>query len=124
MPERPILVVEDDEDIRETLQLLLELEGYAVVTAEHGRAALELLMSTHPLPKLIILDMMMPEMDGGTFLRVLHAEHRDTLARIPVIIATAGGSRASSLPPVGAWLTKPVDIDVLLSEVRRLAATD
>ncbi len=82
--DRPVLVVEDDADTRELLRRLLEREGFAVVEAETGRVALDRVREQPP--GLILLDLMMPEMDGFEFL----AELRQTGGRgIPVVVVTA-----------------------------------
>ena len=84
---RTILIVEDDREIREAMQELLELEVYQVATACNGQEAIDLLRSTETQPRLVLLDMMMPVMDGMGFLNILT---NDTiLAAIPVYIHSA-----------------------------------
>lgn len=115
MGPRPVLVVDDDPDIRETLRFVLEDAGYPVYTAENGREALEVLAGADPLPGLILLDLMMPVMSGDEMLRALKTVH--ALAGIPVTIVTASGA---PMPPLASGLLKkPVDLDVLL----RIVAT-
>jgi CheY-like chemotaxis protein len=110
MSPRPVLVVDDDPDIRETLRFVLEDAGYPVYSAENGREALEILDRTRPEPGLVLLDLMMPVMSGDEMLRVLRAGH--PLAHIPVTIVTASGA---PMPPLASGLLeKPVDLDVLL----------
>lgn len=106
-----ILVVEDDIHVLETYKLFLEIEGYLVITATNGREALEALRTDEPLPALILLDLMMPVMNGWQFLEERQADPR--LADIPVIAITS--ARFPESPP-GAMQTilKPVDIPVLL----------
>lgn len=114
---KPILIVEDDRDIRENLQEVLELEGYTVLTASHGREALDLLRDRHPLVGLILLDWMMPIMDGRTFLGAFQSELPGTAAVTPVALFTAIGEQ---LPPetlVSATLRKPIDLDLLIRVV-------
>lgn len=82
----PILVVEDDSDIRETLQQVLELEGYRVATAANGHEGLAAL-ETGERPSLILLDLMMPVMSGAEMLDHLRTDER--LADIPVVVVTA-----------------------------------
>ena len=115
MAPRPVLVVDDDPDIRETLRFVLEDAGYPVYTAENGREALEVLGDAHPLPGLILLDLMMPVMSGDEMLKALKQVH--ALASIPVTIVTASG--APMPPQASGILKKPVDLDVLL----RIVAT-
>ena len=83
--DRPVLIVEDDAPLRELLRRMLEREGYAVVEAEHGRAALDRLREG--APGVILLDLMMPVMDGFEFLAELRRE--DAWRGIPVIVLTA-----------------------------------
>jgi CheY-like chemotaxis protein len=82
-----VLVVEDDAPIREALCAVLRDDGYAVAEAGDGQEALEFLR-THPTPRVILLDLMMPVMDGWTFLREQAAD--PALAGIPVVVITAG----------------------------------
>ena len=81
----PVLVIDDDADARERMATLLGREGWRVTSAEHGRAGLDAVAAR--MPSLILLDLMMPEMDGFAFLRALRArpEWRD----IPVVVLTA-----------------------------------
>src|SRR5262245_45714290 len=85
MPEH-ILVVEDDTDLRDTLSDALRMEGYDVVAVEHGEAALRHLQRGLK-PCMILLDLMMPVMDGWTFRREMLKD--DDLAAIPVVVMTA-----------------------------------
>ena len=74
MSHSTILLIEDDDSIREITQELLESEGYGVSTAANGQAALENLAKMEPLPCLILLDLMMPVMDGLTMLEKLRLD--------------------------------------------------
>lgn len=112
--ERPILVVEDDEDIRETLQMYLQSSGYSVSTAENGQEALEVLDAMDP-PCLILLDMMMPVMDGWKFLAALAEQER--LAAVPVVVVTAYADKKPT-DRVQEILRKPVDVRALMETVR------
>ncbi|ATB30008.1 response regulator [Melittangium boletus] len=109
----PILLVEDDQDIRETVCELLEMEGYPTVTSNNGQEALAQL---HRMarPCLILLDVMMPVMDGHTFMARMRAE--ELLADIPVVVTSA-----SHRPPAGAsaYVPKPIDVDELMTIVKR-----
>ena len=111
-----VLVVEDDHDIRVSVRNLLEDEGYRVLTVTDGRAALELLEHTAPSPSLIILDLMLPVMDGWQFAERLRALPR--LAGIPIVIMSA---YQEPPPPeaVVAFVKKPIDTDMLLHVVDR-----
>lgn len=110
-----VLIVEDDLDTRETLGAALEAEGYEVALAAHGREGLERL-AVSPLPCLILLDLMMPVMDGVEFLGALEAD--PTLASIPVVVVSAYSTRAASLKVAG-FLPKPVNLDRLLTWTER-----
>ncbi|HWN56983.1 MAG TPA: response regulator [Methylomirabilota bacterium] len=109
-----ILIVEDDPDALEALGDLLESHGYAVASAHHGAEALELL-GRSPLPNLIVLDLLMPTMDGWEFRRRQKLDPR--IAKIPVVVVSA----SSAAKPIDAdsILRKPVDIDRLLETVAR-----
>ena len=109
-----ILIVEDDPDALEALGDLLESNGYAVASAHHGAEALELL-GRSPLPNLIVLDLLMPTMDGWEFRRRQKLDPR--IAKIPVVVVSA----SSAAKPIDAdsILRKPVDIDRLLETVAR-----
>ena len=118
---KKVLIVEDDADIARNLTDLLESEGYSVEVGCHGRAALERLRASPSLPSIILLDLMMPEMDGFQF-RV-EQEQDPRLALIPVVVMTADGHIEAKKQRVGAkaFVRKPVDIDTLLDTVKRFA---
>ena len=107
-----ILVVDDDAGSRSALTLLLRDEGFAVMAVAGGREALEYLQGS-PLPELIVLDLMMPGMDGWD---LRHAQKRDPrLAAIPVIAVSAAGK----LPDADAQFRKPLDFEKFLTAVRQ-----
>lgn len=110
-----ILVVEDDEDIRNVLVDLLETEGYHTEAAVNGKDALELLAEI-PKPCLVLLDMMMPIMNGRQFLDEVMKS--SILAPIPVLIVSAIADKTNTEGAVG-FLKKPIDIDVILSMVSK-----
>lgn len=110
---KSILVVEDDEDIRSALVDLLESEGYHVEPASNGKEALDKL-STIEKPCLVLLDMMMPIMNGRQFLDKIMLDSK--LAPIPVLIVSAVADKANTEGSVG-FLKKPIDIDVVLNTV-------
>ena len=113
-PCRILFVVDDEPDIRETLRLVLECEGYSVETAANGREALELLQRA--VPCVILLDLMMPVMNGWEFAEQLR--QRPEGASIPVVVVTAFRDRAEGVPCQGV-LGKPFDLDALFQHVRR-----
>jgi two-component system chemotaxis response regulator CheY len=112
-----ILIVEDDKDIRETLQYALELEGYDVQTAANGSDALHFLKKNHS-PQLILLDLMMPIMNGWEFLEAIKTESK--LSCIPVIVITAAGEAAARTVDVKAFIKKPIELESLLDTVQTL----
>ena len=116
---KSILIVEDDEAIAESLQELLETEGYRVKLAANGRKALEFLRKTTTYPNLIVLDLMMPQMDGYQFRA--EQEMDPKLSLIPVVLMTADGHIEAKTFKIGAkaYLNKPLDIDQVLAAVRK-----
>jgi len=121
-PRLPVLVVEDDQAIRATLAELLVDEGYDVDCAADGNEALAMLHSERRKPAVIVLDLWMPHMDGLAF-RAAQLSEADT-KDIPVVVVTAGGVAPGETAALGLAyvLRKPVDVDLLLRVVRRLAA--
>ncbi len=113
------MVVEDDESIRETLAEVLEEEGYGVTRAANGAEALQRLHGPSRAD-LILLDLMMPVMDGWELRARLRSDPE--YSGIPVVVVSAHhavGSQADRLG-VQAWLAKPFDIDHLLHTIHRL----
>ncbi len=114
---RHVLVVDDDRDIRETLQELLEQEGYDVDIAKNGHEALALARREHPA--LILLDLFMPVMDGLEFRR---AQIEDpSLAHIPVVVVSAAAGMETRIGELGVagYLEKPLRIEQLFEIVKR-----
>jgi DNA-binding response OmpR family regulator len=112
-----ILIVEDDFDIREALTQILEEEGYAVRGAANGREALDVATADSP-PSLIVLDLMMPVMNGWQFRAEQLKNAR--LAAVPVLVISADPhlqSKAASLGVAGL-LKKPISLDELLAAVK------
>jgi len=117
---RHVLLVDDDRDIRETIEEILETEGYPVVTAKNGLEALALARADHPA--MILLDLFMPVMDGVEF---RHRQLEDAgLANIPVVVVSAATDLAERVRPlrVAGWLEKPLHIDELIEVVARHCA--
>lgn len=114
-----VLVVDDDLDIRAVVSELLADEGYQVKTAGNGRDALATLSSWQP--DVILLDLMMPIMDGWTFLTTRQSSRE--LRRIPVIVMSASHSlaREGERLAVADVVAKPFEIDTVLSKVAALA---
>lgn len=113
-----ILVVDDDIDIREAMVFVLEDAGYRVSAAENGARALDRLHGG-TAPSLILLDLMMPIMDGWQFLTEVAREPR--LAAIPIVAITGVGASVLRTMSLGtdAILEKPVNLDLLLATVQR-----
>lgn len=110
--EPAVLVVEDDQVIRESLEELLLDEGYSVVVAPDGHAAL-MMLRNGLRPRLILLDLMMPIMDGWQFWENLQGD--DALAHIPVVAVTA--AREAAPQGVLQCLPKPIELDHLLATI-------
>jgi CheY-like chemotaxis protein len=111
---RIILVVDDDEDIRETLRIALELQGYHVLTAGNGREALDALRRG-PRPGMILLDLMMPVLDGWTFAEALDKD--PALSDLPILVITAYADRARPVPNALLTIEKPFDLPLLLDAI-------
>ena len=110
-----LLVVEDDTDYSQILCEMLAEAGYKVESAVHGAAALARL-SAGTKPALILLDLMMPVMDGWSFMAALKQD--SALAAIPVIVTTGGGDRVLQSAPVSAaYLNKPINRERLLAMI-------
>lgn len=108
------LIIEDDQAIRDSLKLALELEGYNVYTASNGQDGINLLKEI-PRPCIILLDLMMPVMNGWEFVNVI--EDDVALTTIPVVVVSAYSDRAKTIKVDGV-IKKPVDLDVLPKTVR------
>jgi CheY-like chemotaxis protein len=115
-----VLVVDDDQGLRETLEGLLQDEGYAVQLARDGVEALEQLAGF--TPAVILLDIMMPRMDGYQFARQL--EQRGLRSRSAIVVLTADGRARQKAEQVGAeaYVSKPFDVPDLLAQIERLAS--
>lgn len=109
-----VLIVEDDVDTREMLARFLELEGFHVEMAANGRQALERLEAGADA-SVIVLDLMMPVMDGWQFRR--EQIRRASLAKIPVIVVSAAGHERIEKIDADAFLSKPVDLEELLARI-------
>lgn len=112
-----VLVVDDDDAIRETLEAALQLGHHSAALAGNGQEALEWLRQ-HRRPNLILLDLMMPVMDGWQLLE--HLRQDEQLSQVPVVVITAFGrdlGSASGLPV----LRKPIELNDLLDVVGRFS---
>jgi two-component system chemotaxis response regulator CheY len=114
---RRILIVEDDADIRFILEDLLTAQGYEIILARHGGEALNYLRKGPP-PHLILLDLMMPEVDGFEFRRRQLEEFPET-RDVPTLLMTADRRASERVGPLRAQgcLAKPMDVDILLQHI-------
>lgn len=110
-----IVLIEDDRDIRVSLMQLLEFEGYRVLTAENGKDGLTLLKK-NPTPKLIILDLMMPVMNGWQFLEA--KKENPELAPLPVLVITAISDGIKPSQGIDV-MKKPVEVEALLKIINK-----
>jgi CheY-like chemotaxis protein len=113
-----VLIVDDDDDTRRSIREILVEEGYLVEGAVNGRDALARL-NRPPLPALVLLDLMMPVMDGQTFLGEIEA--RPDLAALPIVILTASDVNEASSTLKAPMLRKPVGVEALLTMVEQYA---
>ena len=117
---KKILIVEDDEDIRVQVVAALEDEGYTTMVAENGQVALDLLLSLSDdeLPGCMILDIMMPVMDGQKLLEIIDREH-PRLRAVKALVATAKGSPVNpeKIPHAVQRIQKPFRLDELFGAV-------
>jgi len=113
--ENVVLIVEDDEDLRQIVQWVLEDEGFMVETAKDGREALDRAMARKP--SLVLLDMALPIIDGYGVAAGLHETYGDT---ITILTMTADGHAAEKAKRVGAigYVSKPFELDTLVNSVR------
>ncbi len=118
---RRVLVVDDDESIRELVEMALSSEGHQVMTAPHGAAALEAIALSPP--DVILLDMKMPVMDGWEFARVYRAAPGQ---HAPIVVVTAAQDAASRAAEVAAdgHLPKPFDLEDLFRVVDQYGTVD
>ena len=107
--------------MRESLSWLLGVEGYCVLAAENGQTALDVLEKAARLPRLILLDLAMPIMDGRAFLEL---RAKDAILRqIPVVVLSGNPPRGEPLEGINAYLQKPVRSDCLIATVDQAASS-
>jgi CheY-like chemotaxis protein len=114
-----ILIIEDEAPIRDNLRRLVQLEGYDVLEAENGQRGLDLIRTT--LPDLILCDVMMPELDGFSLLKILRTDPRT--AAVPFVFLTASAEKEDLEHgrALGAdeYVTKPFNLLDLAALIRR-----
>ncbi len=113
-----VLVVEDDDDIRQEIAHALLAEGYRVRLAEHGEAAIDCVLE-HGLPSVLLLDLIMPRMGGRELIQIFSPS--EEAQRVPVILLTTS-TDAGELPSCFGKLLKPFSLDELLDVVCRALA--
>ena len=111
-----ILLAEDHRDSREAMRALLEAHGYRVIEAANGREAVERALEERP--DLVLMDIMMPEMDGFEATRVLRSQ--EVTRKLPIIAVTAmdGAQRLSQQAGVDDFVAKPIDTRGLMAKIR------
>ncbi|WP_437818121.1 response regulator [Sorangium sp. So ce1078] len=116
-PSKRILIVDDDAAIRRTLSELLEEEGYVVASVANGREALDYLRDDPSSISLVLLDLMMPVMDGFQF----RAEQKSDpmLAAMPIVVMTARGGTERAGIDADAVISKPFDVLKLMDTIER-----
>lgn len=114
-----ILIIEDEPDLRETLKDLLELSGFKVAAAENGKEGLKLLLEEMEKTCLILLDLMMPVMNGWQFLEALKNEHQHLLDTIPLVVVSAAADLTDLQQQHGCRvMKKPANIEHLVTLAR------
>lgn len=113
-----VLIVDDELEITSTLGALLSAEGFEVIVAHNGREGLE--QVGRRVPDVVLLDLMMPVMDGRAMCRALRAD--PATAHVPVVVMTAGSWLGGDECAHSAFLRKPFDVDHLLEVLRRVVA--
>jgi two-component system alkaline phosphatase synthesis response regulator PhoP len=118
MASQPILIVDDDPAILDLIAQLLTDEGYSILTANGGQAGIDL--ATKYLPKLILLDLMMPEMNGWQVVTLLKSAARTRF--IPILLLSARRDMNITAQELGVsdYLAKPFDLDELLRYVEKI----
>jgi len=119
---RRVLLVEDDGDMRAALAEILEDAGYQVLQAVNGQDALEKLRSSD-LPSVILLDLLMPVMNGWQFCEAWRSGQQATSAHVPIVAMSAAASKDPSSPyyiDVDDFIAKPIQPDVLLNKIETL----
>lgn len=120
----PVLIVDDDTDLREALAEALVEAGYAVTVASNGREGLDRLKSKdHPLPCVVLLDLLMPVMNGWEFCAAVKCD--PTMAQIPIVGMSGAVSRDPASPyfiAVDDFVAKPINMTDLLAKLRTYQA--
>jgi CheY-like chemotaxis protein len=111
-----VLIIDDDQDIRDTLASVVELQGHTVVTASNGSEALQMLREGTAYPRMIFLDLRMPVMNGWQFLEQF--SQLPNASKIPVVVITADRSAATrKLDGIAGFLLKPLEVSDIMSVI-------
>ena len=113
--ENLVLVVDDELSIREVLSALLCTKGYSVLEAANGQEALEVLEKSANFPRIILLDLSMPIMNGRSFLEI--RAKNPFLRQIPVVVVSGSPASGEPIKGIAAYLRKPVNFDRLMAAV-------
>jgi CheY-like chemotaxis protein len=113
---KTILLIEDEESIREALQQALEIEGYSVLTAANGQEGLDILKKSFEPPCLILLDLMMPVMNGWQFVEARKSDSKSV--DVPVVVVTAYPNKGNTIN-ANALIPKPIDFERLIELIAR-----
>ncbi len=124
---KKILTVDDDESIRQSVSDMLELEGFEAVWAKNGLVAIDYLKAIpdSELPDLVLLDYMMPVMNGKDFFQ--EKEKHPRLAKIPVVMMTANGNLVNVMDNVetaGGYMSKPMDYETVVKMVKHFIGNE
>jgi two-component system, chemotaxis family, chemotaxis protein CheY len=119
MAAKTVLLVDDDQAILEMMRDVLEIEGYRVAVAKNGQDAITQLRTLDDKPSLIVLDLMMPILNGWEFLDFQRSQTQ--FSKIPIVICSAYFESAKSIKP-SAVVPKPVQLEPLLSAVKLFCA--
>lgn len=112
---KSILIIEDNKELQSSLKTILESEGYKIVTADNGKEGIELLRKI-PTPCMILLDLMMPIMNGWEFVDIVSKDI--ILSNIPITVISAFGDTKGT-PKTNDYIPKPIDLDALFRTVRK-----
>ena len=124
MKNKSILLIDDDRDIRDVITVALEGEGYQIHTAENGLMGLNWLNEHRTnLPALIILDLMMPGMDGRAFLSELQKFDFPKVKEVPIFLSSATSNLAVEGLPIAGVLTKPMELQSLIDLANKYCGT-
>lgn len=115
VPRQIVMLVDDDEIIREMISEILVTKGYVVLQAGNGQEAVEVLITAERLPSVLLLDMAMPTMDGPEFLR-LRAQD-PILKEIPVVAVSGSPPPKAADQEIEGFLRKPVEVSQLLEAI-------